>query len=160
MNDRWRNEYRARGLQLVTLLVLVSFAFIPVRCDASAAPHSIFVDPVAIDTEHEADPSGSQMSGMAGMHHHHAGMTQSDAAADGTESSPLQDVCAVHLANGADPESQQPVGATLDLPTTTALTASTILPPLDGESIARPASAVDKLTGIAAPPDAPPPKSI
>ena len=54
------------SLQLLTLLLIVSFAAIPVRCDASAAPHSIFVDPMvmdaAADRQSDAEPVANTIS--------------------------------------------------------------------------------------------------
>ncbi len=158
------NDYRARGLQLVTLLLIVSFAFIPVRCDASTAPHSIFVDPVVAERagDAQARPSAGSNAGASMHHQHHAGMVMADQAADSDASTETasQEDCAIVLDNGADLSSQQPVGAALDLPTTPVPPNEAALIPLDGEPIVRSTAPVTAPDGVLSPPDAPPPKSF
>lgn len=167
-----------RGMSLISLVLVVSFALIPVRCDASTAPHSIFVSPNMLN---QADGHQHHMSGaaaqseptksiphhspvaadvdpaMAAMHDHGqmAGETS-----DSTGSAPVCERCAPLLANGNDPGSQQPVGATLDLPPTSVVANSTTLQPLDGEPLLLSFGPISILSGITTPPDAPPPKSI
>lgn len=161
MMASWRAEYGARGLRLVILLVIVSFAFIPVRCDASSAPHSIFVDPVVLDSErgsHHASASHTQSEMPAG-HAHHAGMHHdAKSASTAVDSDPLQDVCALTLTSGTDTSSQQPIGAALDLPTTPVPPVANALLPFEGDSPTRVSAPAIVLTGVTAPPEAPPPK--
>lgn len=158
MIGSWRDEYRTRALQLLTLLLVVSFAAIPVRCDASMAPHSIFVDPVAMD----ADADRQSDAAPVDNHHHHAGMHDmagmtADVADDA--SSAAQDGCVVSMTAGTDLHSQQPVGAAFDLPTTPVPPVASALLPIEGELVVFASASTMVLTGIMAPPEAPPPKS-
>jgi hypothetical protein len=170
MTEKLPGEYRTWGLRLVSLLVIVSFTFIPVRCDASAAPHSIFVAPNmlnqsgehahhATETSHHAVaksvPHHSPVAADTAGHTHNA--ASDDASSSLSDSS--QQACAVTLAAGSDPESQQPVGATLDLPATSLNPDTATLQPLDMETELLLFAPAAVLTGMAAPPDAPPPKA-
>jgi hypothetical protein len=157
MNETTTARYRIWGFRLATLVLIVSFAFIPVRCDASTAPHSIFVDPVALDGPathaHHAETSDPA---PAAHHQHHHGMVMADVS---TVSEGAQEVCPLALAGGSDAESQQPVGAALDLPTTPVAPDASTLLPLDGERLNRSTAPVIALSGIPTIPDSPPPKA-
>lgn len=172
MIEKLQGEYRTWGLRLVSLLVIVSFAFIPVRCDASTAPHSIFVAPDmlnqsgghahhATDTSHhthaaaKSAPHHSPMAADMTGHTHTA--ASDDAPSNLGDSS--QQACAVALAAGSDPGSQQPVGATLDLPASSVTPVTVTLQPLDLQTELLLFAPAAVLTGITAPPDAPPPKA-
>lgn len=74
------------------------------------------------------------------------------------DASPSVDVCALTV--GADLNSQQPVGAALDLPTTPIPPVASNLLPIEGTLVTRVNPVPLTLTGVAAPPEAPPPKSV
>lgn len=165
-------EFRQRGLWLVSLLVITSFAFIPVRCDASAAPHSIFLAPNMLNhsgehAHHAAEkpqgssaktvPHHSPVTGDPSTHQHGESNSASDRGSSPADD-PNQSIPSTDLGTGSDPESQQPVGAALDLPTTSVDPTTTLLRPLDTQPqllIFAPAAV---LSGISAPPEFPPPK--
>ena len=156
MIDCRRDEVRTYALRVVTLLLVVSFAFIPVRCDASSAPHSIFVDPVPSGGEPVARSSSAAMTDHS---HHHAGMHHTAKTAAAEDSTPAQEACALTQAEGTDLHSQQPVGAALDLPVTPVTPMVAALMLLEGERVVPISAPTATLTGISAPPEAPPPKS-
>lgn len=144
------------GRGVIVLLLMVAFAFVPVRCDASAVAHSIFIDPFANDTRPAS--SGQPTTEMAMGHGHHH---QADAFAGSDDFSGAADQqvrCPLGIDNGTDTKSQRPVGATLDLPTTPILSNFVILPPLHGDQVSRLSSPITVLSGITQPPEAPPPK--
>lgn len=162
------DEDRVRRMHLVPLAIIISLIFIPVRCDASAAPHSIFVSAAAMNMpgehSHHAESTGTNEPAKSVPHH-------SPVAADGTmqhhteadhvmsrTDDPIQQLCSLALTNGNDPESQQPVGAALDLPTTPITPNSATFQPLDTQSTLLLFAQAAVLSGIAFPPDAPPPK--
>lgn len=167
-----------RGMSLISLLLVVSFALIPVRCDASTAPHSIFVSPNMLNQadghQHHMGDAAAQPEQTKSIPHHSPVAANADPAMaamhdhgqmtgetpDSTGSAPVCERCAPLLANGNDPGSQQPVGATLDLPPTSVVANSTTLQPLDGEPLLLSFGPISILSGITTPPDAPPPKSI
>ena len=166
MNETTTARYRMWGFRLATLVLIVSFAFIPVRCDASTAPHSIFVDPIALDGPDAHEHHGETSAPAPTAHHqHHHGMEMADDAAlsevvQAEAPDVAQELCPLFLASGSDPESQQPVGAALDLPTTPVSPDATTLLPLDGERLDRPTAAVIVLSGIPTVPESPPPKAV
>ncbi len=145
------------GFRLATLLLIVSFVFSPVRCDASSAPHSLFVDPVPSGGEQDARSSSVAMTDHS--HHHHAGMHHAAKTAASESATPAQDVCALDDVVGTDLHSEQPVGAALDLPVTPVTPMVAALLPLEGERVMPIVAPAAILTGIAAPPEAPPPRS-
>lgn len=167
MTDDLPNRARTGGIRLITLMLVVSFVFIPVRCDASAAPHSIFVAPVAMGSmahsHHEMAHSGpaktvAGKSMLAHTQHHDA--TASSSAKSMLAARSLRAPCSAMLSSGADPKSQQPVGAALDLPTAPVPPTSSALLARDGATVLSwPAQAVAP-QGIALEPDAPPPKTV
>lgn len=159
MHESRAIEYRTWGLRIVTVLVVLSFAFIPVRCDASTAPHSIFVDPVTLASDGHAHHAAEQEAAGEHAHHHHAGMSHATDVAS-VASDPMQDLCALSLGAGADASSQQPVGAALDLPVTPVPPSETALLSRDDESLLRFAAPAAMHSEIAVAPDAPPPKSF
>lgn len=69
-----------------------------------------------------------------------------------------EELSRVFLAGGSDPESQQPVGAALDLPTPPVPPEAGIPLIAADDVVSLAASAVVVLHGIAISPDAPPPK--
>jgi len=156
MIETWRDEFGTRALKLVTLLLIASFALIPVRCDASTAPHSIFTDPMTVD----AADDKSDAESVTHHHQHHPGMNMADMTADAgnAHSSTSDELCSISLTAGTDLHSQQPVGAALDVPTTPVPPVAVGLFQLDGEPIVRASAPVLVLTGVTAPPEAPPPK--
>lgn len=156
MIDWRRDEVRTYALRVITLLLVVSFAFIPVRCDASSAPHSIFLDPIPSGGGQDVRSSSTAMTDHS---HHHAAMHHAAKTAASDDSAPAQDVCALTQAEGTDLQSQQPVGAALDLPVTPVAPMVSALLPLEGERLMPISAPTTTLTGISAPPEAPPPKS-
>jgi hypothetical protein len=69
-------------LRLTILMVAATLLLIPVRCDASPDPHSIFVDPIAIngnDMRHAGHPVGEPQANHA--HSLHAGASSADSIA-------------------------------------------------------------------------------
>jgi len=178
MQAMWTTRYRMRGMSLISLLLVVSFVLIPVRCDASTAPHSIFVSPNMLNPsaghEHHMSGAATQSEQTKSIPHHSPVAADADPAmaamhghtqtASDTPDSPAErsarDHCASLLASDNDPGSQQPVGATLDLPPTSVVANSTTLQPLDGEPLLLSFGPTSILSGITTPPDAPPPKSI
>jgi len=160
MRNSKPTEYRVWGIRLVTILLIVSFAFIPVRCDASTAPHSIFVDPTGMNMErmagHQHAAAASSESGSMTGHHHHGAPTSSSDA-DSADASHL--LCQFMLADGADAQSQQPVGAALDLPATPVPPDIEALLQMDGDPLMQANPPAAMLTGISIPPDSPPPKA-
>ncbi len=178
------NRTRTLGLQVIALLLIVSFVCIPVRCDASAAPHSIFMSATMVNEQHAGThhhaatdaastdaapthekhvPGHDPRMAMATTHHAASAQTQvpqpsSDLAPVALQNS-LHNPCGVSLASGNDPKSQQPVGATLDLPTTTIAPDSTTLHPLDTTALELMFAPAVELSGFIAPPEAPPPKA-
>lgn len=159
-------QYRIWGFRLATLVLIVSFAFIPVRCDASTAPHSIFIDPTALNgNDAHAHHAETSAPATTAQHHHHHGMamgadTTDSGVAQVAASDAAQQACPLALASGSDPESQQPVGAALDLPTTPVSPDATTLLPLDGERLGRSSAPAIALSGIPVVPDSPPPKAV
>ena len=166
------NDRKKRlGIPLVSLLLIVSFAFIPVRCDASAAPHSIFVSPTMLGMtspaahQHHSGGAAPQQTvpghdpamRAAAMDHtsHHHEASESDS----TDPSPSEESSPRSLANSGDPQSQQPVGATLDLPTTSVTPISTMLLPLEREPLLLVLPVAAALHGMTVRPEAPPPKA-
>ncbi len=163
---------------MVSLMVVLSFVFIPVRCDASTAPHSIFISPNMLNQTdgHRHHGAGSESPGRAKSIAHHSPVTfdpdASDSpahlhgqAADSNRSNAsmeetAREHCAPLLGSGSDPASQQPVGATLDLPPTSIVSGSNALQPLDSEPLRISFGPTAILSGIATPPDSPPPESI
>lgn len=152
-------EYRVWGIRLVTLVLIVSFAFIPVRCDASTAPHSIFVDPIGMNMErmsgHQHAAASSEPGTTAGHHHH--GEPNSTGSTGSADTSHL--LCQFMLADGADAQSQQPVGAALDLPATPVPPDIEALLQVDSTALLLANAPAEMLTGVAIPPDSPPPKA-
>ena len=167
MIDTLAREYRPWGIRLISLLLIVSFAFIPVRCDASAAPHSIFIAPGVMNETggHPHHATGIAQGAVSKSVPHHSPVVDDSSAhqqcnrasiADRVSSTP-DDSSQVHtlsLSGSADPASQQPVGGTLDMPPTSITPGSTTLQPLDTQTellLFAPAAVLD---GISTPPDA------
>lgn len=170
MIEQLTGEYRSWGIRLVSLLLIVSFAFIPVRCDASAAPHSIFVAPGAMNeagghTHHASGIAHEAVSKSVPHHspvaddssaHQHTPSSSDRASSTQDDSSPAR---SLSLTGRADPASQQPVGGTLDVPPTSITPSSITLQSLDTQTellLFAPPSVLD---GISAPPDVPPPRA-
>lgn len=171
----WATEYRTYGMSLISLLLVISFVFIPVRCDASTAPHSIFVSPTMLNqmaghqhhtqniNQSEATQSFAHHSplmldadsGMPAEHQH----TQSPATPNGSDT-PAGEPSPAQLANGSDPGSQQPMGATLDLPPASVTADSNTMPRLEQESDLLLFGSISILRGITTAPTTPPPQSI
>ena len=158
-------------MPLVSLLVALSFVFIPVRCDASTAPHSIFVSPNMLNVAGGHQHHGGGVARAAPVqsiaHHspisHDADTTVSGAhqhGPDGAKStdSPASEQATAHLGGDNHPGSQQPVGATLDLPPTTVTSESNLLPLLEGESRLLIFGPTSTLHGISHTPENPPPE--
>ncbi len=162
----------------MSLALVVSFALIPVRCDASTAPHSIFLSPNMLNhsgshQQHTSDAAAQSEQSRSIPHHspvaadadpamagmHADAQTTSDTP-DSTGNNSASEHCAPLLGNENDPGSQQPLGATLDLPATSVTANSTTLQPLDGEPLLLSFGPTSILSGITTPPDAPPPKSL
>ncbi len=61
-------------MSLISLLLVVSFVLIPVRCDASTAPHSIFVSPNMLNPsaghEHHMSGAATQSEQTKSIPHH------------------------------------------------------------------------------------------
>lgn len=168
MNEHATARYRRWGLRPVVLLLVVSFMFIPVRCNASSAPHSIFVDPVVPErtdahAHHLAATAKPGESTPAGHHHHHHGAVASSESTEAKGDLLRADTSKLHcpfdLPGGSDAQSQQPVGGSLDLPTTPVAPDLAIPLPLDGERVGLTNAPTLALSGIPISPDSPPPKT-
>jgi hypothetical protein len=173
MIEKLTGEYRMHGLRLVSLVLIASFAFIPVRCTASDAPHSIFVSPnllgMSMSGSHAHhstsaapvperhvpghDPAMGTGEETHTAHPGHAGQVSDTQSATGERASHS-------LARDNDPQSQQPVGATLDLPPTSVTPGSILLLPLESESFPLALPDPTILDGMTIPPEAPPPKTF
>lgn len=176
MLANWTTYLRTRGMPLISLAVILSFVFIPVRCDASTAPHSIFVSPNMLnqtsDHQHHAASAARSERSQTIAHHSpliieagsattasHVHEADLDMSAASQSSDSAHTPGAPMLGNPSDPGSQQPAGATLDLPPSSVISNTTNLQPLDGEPLLLSFDRLLVLSGISTPPDAPPPKS-
>jgi hypothetical protein len=165
MIEQLTGNYRRCGIRLVSLFLIVSFAVIPVRCDVSAAPHSIFTAPGVMNAmdRHAHHATGATPRESAKSVPHHSPMAEDASghrhgvAADGA-SADLTERCSSVLGSGGDPKSQQPVSATLDLPTSSITPDAVTLQPLDTQAELLLFAPATVLSGITAPPEAPPPK--
>ncbi|MCO5221773.1 MAG: hypothetical protein M9947_09370 [Thermomicrobiales bacterium] len=148
--DRTSTENRETAR--ITLLVL-SFLSIPVRCDVSAAPHSIFVDPPPTSTngDHRSHAVADRGSAVAHEKHVPGHSVDPNAAQE-------PDRCVVAANPGADPGSQAPVSSSLDLPVTTAPPVTEAPFDQDGAGIVLLGNERAALIGIAVSPDSPPPR--
>lgn len=157
------SRFRRYSIRAITLMLLVSFAFIPVRCDASVAAHSIFASPsgmASMGHGHAAHHASGQKvvpgKSMLGHASHPASPAERQHLATGAFGA--EEPGRVLLAGGSDPESQQPVGAALDLPTPPVPPDAGIPLIAADDVVSLAAAAVVVLHGIAISPDAPPPK--
>ncbi|HET9662390.1 MAG TPA: hypothetical protein VFP05_18835 [Thermomicrobiales bacterium] len=159
-------DYRRWGIQLVSLFLIVSFAVIPVRCDVSAAPHSIFAAPNMLNQSgaHTHHATGALQRESAKSVPHHSPVAdgasghQHAIASDGAPVS-LTERCSSLLGAGGDPESQQPVGATLDLPSSSITPDTVTLQPRGMQTQLLRFAPAALLSGIDAPPETPPPRA-
>ena len=158
MPSKSNDRRRTLGIPLISLVLIVSFAFIPVRCDASDAPHSIFVSPNMLAMKntgsHQHHSSSTEVRERTVPGHNPAmAVTGLDHTTDRSASNPGW------LANGSDPESQHPLGAAFALPTTSVTPGSTNLLSLEGQRRPLLVPVALALDGMTVPPEAPPPRA-
>lgn len=153
---------------MVSLLLVLSFAFIPVRCDASTAPHSIFVSPTMLNATggHAHHTGHENRTATVKSVAHHSPLSLDAASAEpgahehgpSATDAPTGDQPGSQLGGANDPGSQQPVGATLDLPPTSVIGESSILPLLERTLQLLVFAPISIPGGITTAPDPPPPK--
>lgn len=158
MNGRSRLDDHITTVRVLTLLLVLSFAAIPVRCDVSAAPHSIFDDPVAAGrhlAHQQADDQHSSAAHADGHRHLPSHAMDSEAASLASDRTDADAAPAT-----TDLSSQTPVSGALDMPPALVPPASDALEQATDRQIV-PAVLQERLpNGVTLAPVPPPPKSV